>query len=137
MQLREGMETWKATTTADCHWCKRPYRLDEHGRRESDWICSDQFCCVTCNIEARGTRRYGEIPLDSWKTPISDGVRSVCDEHFNKTDAGCARCPIRVACHSGPTGNLTFERMEEWRLRLNGAAADHLLHNTEGEHHAK
>lgn len=122
------METWTAAATANCHWCEHPYRLDAHGRRESDWVIS-RFCCVPCNIESRGTRRYGEIPLESWKTPISDDVRAVCEKNFDFTETGCARCPIRAACHSGPTGNLTFERMEEWRLRLNGAAAD-LLHNT-------
>lgn len=123
------MKTWTAATEANCAWCKRPYRLDASGRRESDWIVSPNFCCVSCNIESRGTHRYGEPPMDSWKTPISDGVKAVCAENFDTTRAGCARCPIRTACHSGPTVNLTFERMEEWRVRLNGAATDHLLHN--------
>lgn len=66
--------------------------------------------------------------MESWKTPISTAVRQICDERFRLDGTGCVQCPLRSACHSGPTANLTFERMEEWRIRLN-TAAEHLPSN--------
>lgn len=61
--------------------------------------------------------------MDSWKTPISPAVRQICDARFRLDGTGCVQCQLRAACHSGPTANLTFERMEEWRVRLNAAAS--------------
>lgn len=62
--------------------------------------------------------------MEWWeKTPLNDDVRAVCARHFGKQGDGCGRCPIRDACHSGPTARLTYETMEEWRLRLNRAAS--------------
>lgn len=63
------------------------------------------------------------------KTPISQQVRDVCAQHFDAKAHRCNACPLMSACNSGPTGNLTFERLEEWRLRLNAAAANHITDN--------
>ena len=63
--------------------------------------------------------------MDSSKTPISERVKVICESRFALDGSGCTHCPLKGACHSGPTANLTFERMEEWRLRLNAAAEQH------------
>ena len=55
------------------------------------------------------------------KTPIGAEVRALCTERF-AGGSGCSDCPIRAACHSGPTANLTYERLNEWRERMNAAA---------------
>lgn len=58
--------------------------------------------------------------------PINDDVLRVCGQHWDRTDRGCAHCPIRAVCHDSPTGLLSAERLQEWRTRLNSAAAAEL-----------
>jgi len=62
----------------------------------------------------------------SEKAPISDAVRIICRAHFDEENSGCSRCPIRSACHSSPTMNVTYDGLNEWRIRMNEAAEAHL-----------
>lgn len=58
-------------------------------------------------------------------TKLNDNVRAVCKANYDER-RDCADCPIRKACHAGPTGNLTQERMEQWRAEFNTAADAHV-----------
>jgi hypothetical protein len=51
---------WATTSLQTCKHCGHEYRRDKWGRRERDLIVSESYCSVTCNLEARGRRRYGE-----------------------------------------------------------------------------
>ena len=62
------------------------------------------------------------------KTPLSQKVRDVCARHFDD-GRGCHACPVRKECHSSPTMNVTYQGLEDWRLRLNAAAASHITDN--------
>lgn len=48
----------------------------------------------------------------------------VCSSHWDGLDSGCGKCPIRLACHSGPTTRLTYDDLMSWRDRVNAAADD-------------
>lgn len=56
------------------------------------------------------------------RTPLNDNVRTVCASHWDGTNRGCGDCAIRVACHSGPTANLTYDALNQHRARCNAAA---------------
>lgn len=53
---------------------------------------------------------------------LNTNVRTLCARHWDGRDMGCSRCPIRVACHSGPTTRMSYESMDEHTLRRNAAA---------------
>ncbi|WP_234383601.1 hypothetical protein, partial [Paracidovorax avenae] len=56
--------------------------------------------------------------------------RRICAENWDGTDAGCGQCPIRKACHSGPTGCLSRDSLDQHHKRVN-AAADQVISDRE------
>jgi len=57
------------------------------------------------------------------ETKLVDAVRIVCRAHYDER-RDCAECPIRRVCHSGPTGVMSADPLQQWRERMNAAAAE-------------
>ena len=53
---------------------------------------------------------------------LSPQALAVCARHWQPRGAGCGRCPIRSACTS-PAQPLTEATLDDWRSRVNAAAA--------------
>lgn len=59
---------------------------------------------------------------------FTEAKHTVCAEHWDNTDRGCSRCPIRKVCISGHP--MTEAGLNEHRARVNQAAAQ-VLRNRE------
>ncbi|MDT0140170.1 hypothetical protein [Acidovorax sp. PRC11] len=63
-------------------------------------------------------------------SPYNASKHWICAEHWDTTDAGCGRCPIRQACHSGPTARLSRDDLDQFYARVN-VAADRVIADRE------
>ncbi|UIS65512.1 hypothetical protein [Acidovorax phage AP1] len=63
-------------------------------------------------------------------SPYRENKRRICAENWDATDAGCGRCQIVKACHSGPTARLSRDDLDQFYARVN-AAADQVISDRE------
>ncbi len=58
----------------------------------------------------------------AYESPYNSNKKVICAENWDATDAGCGRCPIVKACHSGPTSRLSRDDMDSFYRRVNEKA---------------
>lgn len=58
----------------------------------------------------------------AYESPYNDNKKAICAENWDATDAGCGRCPIAKACHSGPTTRLSRDDLDSFYRRVNEKA---------------
>lgn len=67
------------------------------------------------------------------ESPFNANVKTVCSAYWDGKDSGCAKCPIRVPCHS--SHRLTEHDLALHREGVN-SAADAAMAAMKGDAHA-
>jgi hypothetical protein len=62
---------------------------------------------------------------------VSEAKRTICHEHWDETDRGCAQCPLRRACHSSHPP--TIDGLNQHRAAVNQLASQILRDGTTSE----